>query len=141
MDREIALLVQESARLSATDGVDKEEAEKPLLSAVELLKQAESAAGFPELQAPENYLLCAEAALGVDNVRLAHSCLESFLHARPAKNQFLVRAYFALGKVQGYHPHRKQQATASHCVSHRCLMFDLPRNYVGLTSNGRVLDG
>ena len=28
------------------------------------------------------------------------SCLESFLHARPAKNQFLVRAYFALGKVQ-----------------------------------------
>ena len=100
MDREIALLVQESARLSATDGVDKEEAEKPLLSAVELLKQAESAAGFPELQAPENYLLCAEAALGVDNVRLAHSCLESFLHARPAKNQFLVRAYFALGKVQ-----------------------------------------
>jgi serine/threonine-protein kinase ATR len=100
MDREIALLVQESARLAATDGVDKEEAEKPLLSAVELLRQAESAAGFPELQAPENYLLCAEAALGVDNVSLAHSCLESFLHARPAKNQFLVRAYFALGKVQ-----------------------------------------
>ena len=100
MDREIALLVEECAKLTAEDGIDAEEAEKPLLSAVELLKQAESAAGFPELQAPENYLLCAEAALGVDNVPLAHSCLESFLHARPAKNQFLVRAYFALGKVQ-----------------------------------------
>ena len=44
MDREIALLVQECAKLTAEDGIDAEEAEKPLLSAVELLKQAESAA-------------------------------------------------------------------------------------------------
>ena len=44
MDREIALLVEECAKLTAEDGIDAEEAEKPLLSAVELLKQAESAA-------------------------------------------------------------------------------------------------
>ena len=99
-DREIALLLDECAKLTASTDVGFEDAEKPLLSAIKVLRLAESAAGFPEVLAPENYLLCGEAALGVDNVTLAHSCLESFLHAQPANNQFLVRAYFALGKVQ-----------------------------------------
>ena len=99
-DRQIALLLDECARLTADPEVLIEDAERPLSAAVALLKQAEATAGVPEALAPENYLLCAEAALGVDNVPLAHQCAERFLRSRPPKSQFLVRAYYALGRVQ-----------------------------------------
>ena len=85
---------------SADPEVLTEDAERPLGAAVALLKQAEATAGVPEALAPDNYLLCAEAALGIDNVPLAHQCAERFLRSRPAKSQFLVRAYYALGRVQ-----------------------------------------
>ena len=99
-DRQIALLLDECARLTADPDVLTEDAERPLGAAVALLQQAEATAGVPEALAPDNYLLCAEAALGIDNVPLAHQCAERFLRSRPAKSQFLVRAYYALGRVQ-----------------------------------------
>ena len=100
MDREVERLLNQCAQLTADPEIASEDAEKPLLEAVELLKLTESVAGFPEALAPENWLLCAEAALGVGNVKLAHSSLESFMIVQPCRDQFLARAYFAMGRVQ-----------------------------------------
>ena len=100
MDREVERLLNQCAELTADPEIASEDAEKPLVEAVELLKLTESVAGFPEALAPENWLLCAEAALGVGNVKLAHSSLESFMIVQPCRDQFLARAYFAMGRVQ-----------------------------------------
>ena len=85
-----------------------------LTSAVALLRTAEDVGcATPETAAPENFLLCAEGSLGaigttqhdtakVDTalVRQARECVEHYLGVFPARNQFLVRAYYTLGRVQ-----------------------------------------
>lgn len=80
--------------------VEDEDRAKPLYAAVQLLRQAEAAGvARPESLSPENYLLCAEVALTVDDTEVARSSVERFLASRPTSNQFLVRAHYALGQV------------------------------------------
>ena len=81
-----------------------------LTSAVALLRKSEDVgAATPETMAPENFLLAAEGSLeahasstsGSDAMlKQARECVEHFMRSRPAKTQFLSRAYFALGRVQ-----------------------------------------
>ena len=105
VDTRVALLLRESNELWEAEEAAHikrgENGEKQLFSAVQLLKQAE-AGGFarPEALAPENHLLCAEAALKQKSIELARRCVEHFLDTRPPSNQFLVRAYYAIGLVE-----------------------------------------
>ena len=69
-------------------------------AATELLKQAEAGSSSLESLSPENHLLCAESAVRNGMVALGRSHLENFLRSRPTQNQFLIRAYFVLGRVQ-----------------------------------------
>ena len=79
-----------------------------LTSAVALLRKSEDVGcATPETAAPENFLLVAEGSLeahaqsgGDAMLKQARDCVEHFMRSRPAKSQFLSRAYFALGRVQ-----------------------------------------
>lgn len=75
-----------------------------LTSAVALLRKSEDVGAVsPETAAPENFLLAAEGSLEVGGevmLKQARECVEHFMRSRPARNQFLVRAYFALGRVE-----------------------------------------
>ena len=85
-----------------------------ITQAITLLKTGEDFGTLtPMNSAPENMLIAAEKSLEaigttehdaakVDAMLLkqARDCVEHFLCSRPARNQFLVRAYYALGRVQ-----------------------------------------
>ena len=79
-----------------------------LTSAVALLRKSEDVGcATPETAAPENFLQVAEGSLeahaqvgGEAMLKQARECVEHFMRSRPAKSQFLSRAYFALGRVQ-----------------------------------------
>jgi hypothetical protein len=92
LDRRVALLTAEGSP-------------EGLTGAVALLRQAEDVGcAAPETAAPESFLLAAERSLDAEvseeMLRQARACVEHFMRSRPARNQFLVRAYYALGRVQ-----------------------------------------
>mmetsp|Transcript_10016 Transcript_10016/g.32318 ORF Transcript_10016/g.32318 Transcript_10016/m.32318 type:complete len:2495 (+) Transcript_10016:742-8226(+) len=77
------------------------EGDVSVVAAVQLLDQAEgSGAATLESLSPEAYLLCAERAIEAGRADLARKAAERFLNKSPAKDQFLARAYFVLGRVQ-----------------------------------------